>query len=176
MSETDELIKKSQAGDTAAFGCLIDQQYQLIFRIAMKYAGRIEDAEDIAQLACIKLAKSISQFRFESQFSTWLYQLVLNCARDWRKAQKPADPDDLTELIDPVQSRAEQRVLLSQVLAHIDDMGDDFRETVVLVIGEGLSHGEAATVLGVKASTVSWRIHEIRNRLRKLMESEVSDD
>ena len=47
-------------------------------------------------------------------------------------------------------------------------LSDDLRATVVLVLQEGLRHGEAAEVLGVSESTVSWRMHEARKRLRVL--------
>ena len=40
------------------------------------------------------------------------------------------------------------------------------REAVVLVVGEDMSHAEAARALGVAESTVSWRMHEVRRRLR----------
>ena len=45
----------------------------------------------------------------------------------------------------------------------------DLRETVVLVVGEGLRHAEAGEVLGVSESTVSWRMHEVRKRLGKAL-------
>ena len=51
-------------------------------------------------------------------------------------------------------------------------LADDLRETVVLVLQEGLRHGEAAEVLGVSESTVSWRMHEVRRRLRALAAAE----
>ena len=55
--------------------------------------------------------------------------------------------------------------MLHQVLALVEQMGAGFRETLALVIGEGLTHAEAASILAVKESTVSWRVHEIRKRL-----------
>ena len=49
-------------------------------------------------------------------------------------------------------------------------MGQGFKETALLVLGEGLSHREAGTLLGVKESTVSWRLHRIRQQLSSLGE------
>ena len=46
------------------------------------------------------------------------------------------------------------------------------RETVVLTVGEGLSHGEAAEVLGVSEGTISWRVFEVKRRLGVLAEEE----
>ena len=167
MSPDHQLIQRAQRGDSAAFAQVVDACYDSIFRFAMKYTGHRQDAEDVAQQACIKLAGSIASFRFESAFSSWLYTLVLNCARDWSRQQsrhtstatkavrEPADGDD----------RGEAAVYLQQVLAAVAAMGDGYRDALVLVAGEGMSHGEAAAVLGVKESTVSWRLHEIRKKL-----------
>ena len=46
------------------------------------------------------------------------------------------------------------------------------REAAVLVVGEELSHAEAASVLGCAESTVSWRMHEVRKKLKLLMEAD----
>ncbi|MCB1691612.1 MAG: RNA polymerase sigma factor [Pseudomonadales bacterium] len=169
MTAEEGLIRRAQAGDRVAFSELVAGQYDLIYRFALKFSGRIEDAEDIAQQACIKLAQSIGRFRFESALSTWLYTLVLSCARDWEKSQsKHRFPDSPLDDPHTVDTADEKIVYLGQVLDRIDAMGDGFREAIVLVVGEGMSHAEAATILAVKESTVSWRVHEVRRRLGEL--------
>lgn len=167
MSPDRQTLEKARAGDAAAFAEVVDSCYASIFRFAMKYTGQRQDAEDVAQQACIKLAHSIASYRFESAFSSWLYALVLNCARDWHRQQSRHRADtldvDCGEAV--TDSADESRVYLRQVLDEVDAMGSGYRDTLVLVAGEGLSHREAAELLGVKESTVSWRLHEIRKRL-----------
>ena len=58
---------------------------------------------------------------------------------------------------------------LGQALARLSD---DLRVTVVLVLEEGLRHAEAGEVLGVSEAMVSWRMHEVRKRLRALAAQE----
>ena len=161
--ELQETIRRAQRGDRDAFSRLVEDHYASIFGFACRYCGDRQDAEDVTQQACIKLARAIGQFRFESAFSTWLYRLVINCARDWRKAQRAGQREELDDL--PVGDSAESAVLLRQVIGLVEQMGEGFRESLVLVMGEGLTHAEAAAILGVKESTVSWRLHEIRKRL-----------
>ena len=167
MSPDAETLKRAVSGDGAAFAEVVDTCYDSIFRFAMKYTGLREDAEDIAQMACVKLAKSIRSYRFEAAFSTWLYTLVINCARDWYRQQNRHRGEDIDGLNPPGErdTRGESQVYLRQVLSRVGAMGEGFRDTLVLVAGEGLSHGEAAALLGVKESTVSWRLHEIRKKL-----------
>ena len=177
MSE-DALIKQAQNGDARAFEELLGIHYDTLFRFAYKWCGNREDAEDVTQQACMKLARSIDQFRFDAAFTSWLYRLVINCAKDWSKSQKrhhgQDDIEDHTE-IESVNS-TESNVLAWQVLSQLDSLPDGIKETILLVHAEGLSHREAADALGVKESTISWRLHEVRKSLNLMFNHEAIYD
>ena len=168
-------IRAAQAGDSGAFTQLLEAHYQQIFRFAYRWCGNRSDAEDVTQNACMKLAQVIGQFRFDAAFSSWLYRLVINCAKDWCKSQNrhrqlPSDQSDeglLATEPGHCDQAAEISVYLRQVLEQLDSLADGFKETALLVHGEGLSHAEAAQILKIKESTVSWRLHEIRNYLKR---------
>jgi RNA polymerase sigma-70 factor (ECF subfamily) len=164
---TQARIRAIQAGDRDAFALLVEEYYALMLRVALRSTGHQRDAEDITQQACIKLGRSIGSYRFESKFSTWLYRLVINCAHDWRKSQArhlhEMNDQDISEAGSELS--ADAGIRLGQVMKAIEALGQHFADTVVLVIGEGLTHREAAAALDVKESTISWRLHEIRKRL-----------
>lgn len=163
-----DLIRRAQRGDAAAFGELVDLYYDTIHRFAWKWCGHRADAEDIAQQSCIKLARSLVQYRFEAAFSSWLYRLVVSCARDWQRAQQRHVHDALPEDAPAADStRAEDGIHLMQLLAQLDGIGEGMRETALLVHAEGLSHAEAGEILGVSESTISWRIHTIRKHMTR---------
>lgn len=174
----DALIKKAQNGNATAFAQLLEWVYDIIFRFAFKWAGNRVDAEDITQSACIKLAGVIGQFRFESAFTSWLYRLVINCANDWQRKERrqpSSDPPNSQDNYDnqyttevSENSATEASTELERIIAHVDTMGKDYKETLLLVCAEGQSHAEAANILGVKESTISWRLHDIRKRLATL--------
>lgn len=165
MDNTD-LIQRAQQGDATAFEQLLGHCYDIIYRFALKWCGNETDAEDITQQACVKLAKSINQFRFESAFTSWLYRLVINCAKDWQRSQSRHQKDNIDtphEYTGP--NNNENAIYLTQTLQKVNSMGEGFKETLLLVIAEGRSHAEAAAILDVKEGTISWRIHEIRKTL-----------
>lgn len=175
MSDADqaELIRAAQRGDKAAFGQLLADSYDSIYRFAYRWCGNRADAEDITQQACIKLAQSLGQFRFEAAFSSWLYRLVINCAKDWYKSQNRHQHDNIDDWMEPERApdrSAENSIYLQQLLQRLDQMAEGFKETALLVHGEGLNHAEAAAILQVKESTVSWRLHEIRKQLQLLQQ------
>jgi len=172
MNET-ELIKAAQSGDSKSFEQLLDSRYDSIFRFAAKWCGNQQDAEDIAQQACIKLARGLQQFNFDAEFSTWLYRLVINCAKDWQRQQCKHHTNNVDADIElAVDDKTDAAIYLKQVLVWVEQLGEEFKETLILVFGEGLSHGEAASVLQVKESTVSWRIHNVRKKLSLLDDTE----
>ena len=175
MSETDQpgLIRAAQRGDGAAFGQLLAGCYDNIYRFAYRWCGNRTDAEDITQQACIKLAQSLGQFRFEAAFGSWLYRLVINCAKDWYKSQNRHQHGNIDDWIEPERApdrSAENSIYLQQLLRLLDSFAEGFKETALLVHGEGLSHAEAADILQIKESTVSWRLHEIRKQLQLLQQ------
>lgn len=168
MNAINTIIEKAQQGDAAAFEQLLEAQYDTVFKFAFKWSGRREDAEDITQQACMKLAKGIQQFRFESNFTTWLYRLVINCAKDWQRSQirHAHHGDEALATLASTPSN-DHDIYLQQLLTQLDQASEGFKETLLLVHAEGLSHKEAADILDVKESTISWRIHEIRKYLQK---------
>ncbi len=169
----DAQIRAAQAGDADAFEALLEAHYDTLYRFAYKWSGNQADAEDITQQACIKLAGALSSYRFESAFTTWLYRVVVNCAKDWARAQGRHVGEELEPAVEQgagasadESADVEHHVFLRQLLERLDDLPEGIRETLLLVHAEGLTHGEAAAVLDVKESTVSWRLHEFRKRYR----------
>ncbi len=166
-----QLIDAAQAGDANAFRALIDLHYMTVYRMAFRFCGNQHDAEDVTQMTCIKLGTAIHSFRKDSAFTTWLYTVVLNTHRDWRRTQGRhqrghvgiEDAEDVTS----AQQSPEQALSTRQQLDLVAALPEPEREAVLLVFGEGLSHKQAAEVLGCAESTVSWRIHEARKKLSK---------
>jgi len=166
--DDQSLIRKAQGGDANSFAELLDLHYDTIYRFAWKWCGHKANAEDIAQLACIKLAGSLRQFRFQSAFTSWLYRLVISCAQDWQRSQARHDHDDMPETETVGESSpAEDRIYLLQLLEQLGELGEGMKETALLVHAEGMSHAEAGEVLGVSESTISWRLHTIRKHMSK---------
>ncbi len=170
--QDDALIRRAQQGDARAFEQLLEAHYDTLFRFAYKWCGNRTDAEDVTQQACIKLARSLGQYRFEARFTSWLYRVVINCARDWGRSQarhpeSVGEPDHQPQRAGDSGS-PERQVYSWQLLRQLEELSDGLKETLLLVHGEGLTHGEAARVLEVKESTVSWRLYKIRKQFSLL--------
>ena len=85
MTGDKALIRAAQGGDAQAFEQLLEAHYDTMYRFAYKWCGNRADAEDVTQQSCLKLARALDSYRFESAFTSWLYRVVINCARDWSR-------------------------------------------------------------------------------------------
>jgi RNA polymerase sigma-70 factor, ECF subfamily len=169
-ADDDRLVRLARAGDRSAFAALVERHYDFIYRVAWRWSASRPEAEDVAQEVCIRLAGAIGGFRGEGRFTTWLYALTLNAARDQqrkagREARKAAlyavEPDSGSEAI-------EEEERAKALWAAVRRLPDKQREAVLLVYGEGLGHQAASEVMGCAEATVSWHIHEAKKRLRVL--------
>lgn len=170
--EERALLKRAAAGDRAAFSDLLDAHYDMIYGAAYRWAGNQADAEDIAQDVCIKVGRAIRSFRMECKFSTWLYRIVLNAARDFARKSKPymeiGEADRKIGLASD-EADPEEKTGQMQLWRMVRRLPAKHRDAVLLVYAEELSHAEAAEVMGSKEATVSWYIHEAKKQLKVLM-------
>ena len=75
-------------GNSNAFSVLVDRYKDLVFSLALKMVKNREEAEEVAQDTFIKVFKSLSQFKGDSKFSTWIYKVAYNTCLDRLKKQK----------------------------------------------------------------------------------------
>ena len=179
LDTTDDssLAAAAISGDREAFRRLVERHYDMIYRLAYRYVGVDADAKDIAQDVCITLATKLSRFRSRSRFSTWLYTIVINRCRDFSRRQKSSAAlaqkyGAYRDSEDGDQADTERR--LSWLNASLQDLEPSLRETMLLILGEDLSHAEAAKILGCAESTVSWRVHMAKKQLKA--RTDMNDD
>jgi RNA polymerase sigma-70 factor (ECF subfamily) len=169
-----DLLQAAVAGDRDAFGALLRRHYDRIHGLAWQLTGSRADADDIAQDVCCGLVEKIATFRGEAKFTTWLCGIVVNACRDLRRRRRSFRglTDRLTVLAGlaaaPDGRDVYDGIWMKSALARLKPA---YRDAAVLVAGQQLTHAEAAEILGVAESTISWRMHEVR----RLLASDASD-
>ena len=163
-----DLLAAAIGGDRAALEALLRGHYDRIHGLAWQLTGSRADADDIAQEVCCTLVEKIGGFRSEARFTTWLCRIVLNAVRDGRRRRRSlgglADRlAVLAGLTRPPDGRDLHDAMW--VRSAVSRLKPAYRDAIVLVAGQQLSHAEAAAVLGVAEATVSWRMHEARRLL-----------
>lgn len=168
--EAQNLIKRSLNGDVQAFSELIEAHYDMIFKVAYKWCGNAANAEDVTQEVCIKVGQSLTHFRMEASFSSWLYRITVNAVRDMQRKAKPnTDLDAVAEPAD-TSANAEEQLENQALWQTVRRLPEKQADAVLYVYAEGLSHAEAAEIMECKESTVSWYIHEAKKQLKEWMQ------
>jgi len=171
MGDSDpdaDLITAAVAGDRQAFDALLRRHYDRIHGLAWQLTGSRSDADDIAQDVCCTLVEKLAGFRREAKFSTWLCGIVFNACRDFRRRRRSfLGLAEKLAVIAGLNRGPDGRDLHDVVWlqSQIAQLKPPYRDAVILVAGEQLSHAEAAEILGVAEATVSWRMHEARRVL-----------
>ncbi|MBZ9773196.1 RNA polymerase sigma factor [Mesorhizobium sp. CO1-1-8] len=168
-----ELIGRAKGGDRRAFSTLLERHYDFVYRAAYRWCGRKADAEDIAQEVCVRLGKAIRDYRGGAAFTTWLYSVTMNAARDMmRKTARETVKTEAYGVHALTSGKAFEPEDPAEALwAAVRQLPDKQRDAVLLVYGEGLSHAAAAEAMAISETTVSWHIHEAKKRLKTLMRS-----
>ena len=162
------LIECAMAGDRDAFGELLKRHYNRIHGLAWQLTGSRADADDIAQDVCCALVEKIGSFRGDSKFTTWLCGIVVNACRDLRRRRRSLGGlTDRLAVLAGLARAPDGRDLYDAIWIEsaIARLKPAYRDAAVLVAGQQLTHGEAAEILGVAESTISWRMHEVRRLL-----------
>jgi RNA polymerase sigma-70 factor (ECF subfamily) len=137
------------------------------------------EAEDVTQETFVRAYGALARFDGRSEPFTWIYRIAVNLSLNAiraRKTQRTSSPPDdprieglLAEarsgLASPADQTAERQLALA-LLDGMNELSDTLRTTLILVGIDGLSHAEAADVLGCPEGTVAWRVHEARRKLR----------
>jgi len=170
------LVRLAREGDSSALERLFERHYRTAYRVAYRWCGTRQDAEDAAQETFIKVARGLSDFRENSSFTTWLYRIAVNTATDLHRrsavrARLAEDAGRRSPTAGQAAMAAPADCDQDRAWEAVGALPERQRTALLLVFGEGLSHREAAAVMGCPEVTVSWRIHQARRKLGKIMES-----
>ena len=170
----DQLALAAAGGDRQAFCCLLDRCYDRLFGLAFRLTGSRAEAEDLTQDICAALPVKLRAYRAEARFGTWLYRVAVNAAHD-RRRRAASHTRAASGWGDWEQNRqatnaqeAEQVDWLTQSMRALPG---DLRDTLALVLDD-MTHADVADVLGISEGTVSWRMSEIKKRLKAIKEKE----
>ncbi len=143
--------------DSQQISSLFQQHGPRVYRRALRLLGNPADAEEAAQEIFIRVLSNIGGFQQRSQLTTWLYQVTthycLNLIRDRsRRAElHEAHVVPMAGEAEVGTARSDDLVLLRKLLAGADEQQ---AQAAIYVFLDGMSHQEAAEVLGVSKRTV----------------------
>ncbi|MBN4069393.1 MAG: RNA polymerase subunit sigma-24 [Alkaliphilus sp.] len=184
------LIRESKNGNSSSFEELVSPHYKKAFNTAYRILGNLEDANDVAQDAIIKVFKSIGSFKENSSFSTWVYKIVVNTCIDFKRKNNKQEVIYLDKQIGekngglvleiPDKAGTPESLFEENEVKHIihdaiNELNFEQRKIIVLRDVKGFSYKEIAEILDCSEGTVKSRISRSRNNLRKVLVSKLNE-
>ena len=191
MELTDAaFVAKVRAGDTHAFGVLVERHGRSLFRLAYRMTGNEQDAEDVVQESFLRAYRQIARFDERASFGTWLYRIAANCSLDLvrmrqRRAAAGYSADDSGgEAENPVMTvpagdPSPERVALSsevrgRVAEAMQELSPMERTAFVLRHFEGMCIEDVSRVLGCQPGAAKHSVFRAVQKLRRALEPVVS--
>jgi len=163
------LITKVLAGNIAAYTGLVDRYSSMVFTLAYNIILNREDAEEVAQDAFVKAFSSLSLFRQQSKFSTWLYRIVVNTALNKKKLHKFTTVD-ITEQVAAEELEYtlptyESKDMKQYVQLAVSTLPGNERLCITMYYLNELSVAEISEVTGITAANIKVLLHRGRKHL-----------
>ena len=178
----NEIIRSVLRGNVNDFEKLVTAYEKNVYSLALRMIGDPEDAADMTQETFIKAYRSLSSFRGDSKFSSWLYRIASNVCLDFLRSRSrhpqvslsSSDEDGRTAFELPDMSRNPEEQLMKKlsmeaVRRGLEQLPEQQRQILVLRELGGLSYAELARILGLEEGTVKSRIFRARKRLCALL-------
>ncbi len=183
-SEEARLIAASQNGDHDAFARIVKLYKDRVFNTSLRFLGNWAMAEELTQDVFISVFRNIGGFKGESKFSTWLYRITVNHAknrigylsrRGYYRSDEFSDTidgggiDSIAGRVSNPGSYTEDKELIGLLMENINKLSAKDRRIITLKDFEGQSYDEIAEILGISLGTVKSRLSRARERLKELM-------
>jgi len=178
-----ELVLLLQQGDESAFKKLVDEWQDMVYNTAVSIVQNADDADDITQEVFIQVYQSISSFKGESKFSTWLYKVTLSKALDHEKKKKSKKRfafvqtlfgNNNDEELHPVEFdhpgvQLEKKQRANELFNALKQIPDKQRIAFTLHKLEGQSYQEVAEIMNTSLYAVESLMGRAKTNLKKVL-------
>ena len=174
---TDEAtIRAVIGGDKERYRELVVRHKDMIFALIMRQVGNAAIAEELAQETFVRAFVSLSRFRFETKFSTWLTRIALNQTSSYFTSRRYKQSRRTDEFDPRIHDKAEappegdfQKERLQRFREALGTLKPLYREVIVLCALEGKSYEEAASILVIPIGTIRSRLNKARLLLKEAL-------
>jgi RNA polymerase sigma-70 factor (ECF subfamily) len=172
-----ELVRAGAAGDRAALEQLFRPHERALVGLCFGILGSAEDAEDAAQETFLRALRSLSRFRGDAAFRSWLYRIGINLCLEWKRTRRPTERwEEQAEKLGPGAPSPEHAVLTQLRLREaLSSLPPQRRAVLLLKEWEGCSLTEIAAVMGWSETRVKNELYKARRGLAEWQQQEAAE-
>ena len=170
LDDDFSLIKQFIDGDESVFSELVKRHKEKVRNIIYLTLSDTDSVDDIGQEVFITVYKHLKNFRFESQFTTWLYRITINKCKDHLRKKNIRSIFLPLRYDEPVFESINEDTDIKHIVGNaIATLPDKLRIPLVLKDLEGFSYQEIADTMECEIGTVKSRIFRAREALKKIL-------
>lgn len=174
------LLSGCAAEDSGALGALFSRHQKDVYRFLCRLVGpRCPELDDLVQQVFLAAWQQADRYRAEASVRAWLFGIAANLARKHHRTERRRSnafllfAQRLTSWVTPPPEEAvANRQLIDRLAEGLEALPHDLKVAYVMCEIEELPGVEAAKVLGVRPGTMWRRLHDARQRLRRMIEVE----
>jgi len=172
----EKLLERYCSGDKAALTELVSRYQIDLHRFIFRITGNADDSADLLQKVFISLFLKAEQFRGQSSFKTWLYQIAMNQCKNFFRGKErmrldPAEPDwdkmvcENADVYLDVENE-QQKTQLNHAVTRLPERQ---RATVQLRLQMDYTFKEIAMLMKVSEGTVKAQYHQALTTLKRIL-------
>ena len=170
LDDDFSLIKRFIDGEESVFGELLKRHKEKVRNIIYLTLSNADGVDDIAQEVFITVYRHLKNFRFESQFTTWLYRITINKCKDHLRKKNIRSIFLPLKDEEPVFESINEDTDIKHIVRNaIATLPEKLRIPLVLKDLEGFSYQEIADTMECEIGTVKSRIFRAREALKKTL-------
>ena len=170
LDDDFSLIKQFIDGDESVFSELLKRHKEKVRNIIYITLSNTDGVDDIAQEVFITVYRHLKSFRFESQFTTWLYRITINKCKDHLRKKNIRSIFLPLKDEEPVFDSINEDTDIKHIVRNaIETLPDKLRIPLVLKDLKGFSYQEIADTMECEIGTVKSRIFRAREALKKIL-------
>lgn len=170
------LVERCLQGDRSAFADIVERYKRQIYSITYSMTHNHADADDLSQDTFIRAYENLRRFRLGTSFHSWLRRIAVNICIDHLRHKKRFPENGLDDHPEMPSghnphNNAESNELMTSITKAVDSLPADQRTVVVLREMQGFGLKEIAGIMNCSESTIRWRLHYARKKLREKLQS-----
>ncbi len=167
MKTDHELIRQFQNDDQSAFDELVKRHLDSVYLFFLKITRDEMDAEDLSQTVFIKCYKGLKRFRFDAEFTTYLYRAKVNTANSYLTRNKWRNFLHLDQTKEQSHSKDDAPISKSEIWTHVAKLPGKQRNVVMMRLNQQLPFKDIGLMLNMTEGSAKVNYHHGIVKLRE---------
>ncbi len=174
----EELVRMYKSGNEAAFSELYGRYEQKLKRLIYHYVPNVDEANDVLQDAVIRVFRHIESFNVNKSFSSWIYQIAINCSKNYigkRVRETRLLEQERYRIADDRSRRGSPEDMcirendLAEFNRAVDSLKDKFKTVFILRHDHKMKYSDIAGIMNCSERTAKWRMEKALEKIAQYL-------